>query len=49
MKVLIGFLVGVFVLAAVPKADVLRRRPVVLLAVAVVVGASYTSLRVIGV
>ena len=49
MKVLIAYMAALFVLAAVPKADVLRRRPVVLLLVALVVAASYKSLQVIGV
>jgi hypothetical protein len=49
VKVLIAFVVGLFVLAAFPKADVLRRRPIVLLGITIVVAASFTSLRVIGV
>jgi hypothetical protein len=49
VKVLIAFLIGVFVLAAIPKGDIIRRRPVVLVLIAILVGASYTSLRVIGV
>jgi len=49
MKVVIAYLAGLFVLAAFPKADVLRRRPVLLLIIALVVAASYKSLRVIGV
>lgn len=49
MKVLIAFLAGIFMFAASPRADVLRRRPVILIAIAIVVGASFTKLSVIGV
>ncbi|MCU1502858.1 MAG: hypothetical protein JWM12_2212 [Ilumatobacteraceae bacterium] len=50
MKVLIAFLIGMFVVAAFPRWSVsLRRRPILILGMAVVVAASFTSLRVIGV
>lgn len=49
MKVLIAFLAGLFVLAAFPRADFLRRRPVILIGIAIVVGYSFSKLSVIGV
>jgi hypothetical protein len=49
VKVLLLFVIGVFVLAAMPRFDIIRRKPVWLLLAVAVVGASYTSLRVIGV
>ena len=49
MKVLLVFVVGLFVLAAFPRFEFIRTKPWWLLGAAVVVGASYTSLRVIGI
>jgi hypothetical protein len=49
VKVLIAFLGAIFILAAFPRFDVLRRRPIWLVGISCVVAASYTSLRVIGV
>ncbi len=49
MKVLLALLAGLFVVAAVPRFDFLRQRPIWLVGICVLVAASYTSLRVIGV
>jgi hypothetical protein len=48
MKVFIGFLILAFLAGGMARGEVIRRRPILLLAVSVVVGASFVSMRVIG-
>jgi hypothetical protein len=49
VKVLLAFLALMFVIAAIPRAEVLRRRPVILIGIVLVVAYSFTKLSVIGV
>lgn len=48
MKVYIAFLIGTFVIAGLPIGDRPLRRPILLIGLSVLVGASFWSRRVIG-
>ena len=47
MKFFIGFLILAFLIGGVAKGEVVRRRPMLLLALSVVVGAGFVSMKVI--
>lgn len=49
MKLLIACIAVLFITAAMPRFDFLRRKPYWLIVFSVFVGAAYSSLRVIGV
>ncbi len=47
MKVLIGFIIGTFLIGALPIGRTVRERPLALVAIAVLVAGGYYSLRVV--
>ncbi len=47
MKVLIGFIIGTFLIGALPIGRIVRERPLFLVAISLVVAGGYYSLRVV--